>query len=186
MNYEEPAEPAVSDKPKRRWFQFSLKTLLLAVVVMAAALSWYGYRLRILEKERIGLAGTWYGAVDSVTVATFDIDKDGIDLLMPSNGVGRINFQMPGPHGGLSLGIYRCDGEKMTVAQAEPGQPRPTSFEEVPGVSIWTSARKISPESQFLIDTATGQNLMRDRNGNWTVIRRSPTSSAPAPNPPKE
>ena len=169
--------------PKRRWFQFSLKTLLLAVVVMAAALSWYGYRLRILEKERIRLSGTWYGEVDSVTVATFDADKDGIDLLMPSNGVGRINFQMRGPHGGLSLGIYRCDGEKMTVAQAEPGQPRPTSFEKARGVSIWTAMRKISPESEFLIDTAKGQQLMRDRNGNWTVIWSA--SQTPATNPPK-
>ena len=174
----------MSDKPKRRWYQFSLKTLLLAVVVMAAALSWYGYRLRILEKERIRLAGTWYAEVDSVTVATFDADKDGIDLLMPSNGIGRINFQMRGPHGGLSLGIYRCDGEKMTVAQAEPGQPRPTSFEEVRGVSIWTGVRKVSPESQFLIDTAKGQQLMRDRNGNWTVTWSA--SQAPAPNPPKK
>jgi hypothetical protein len=169
--------------PKRRWFQFSLKTLLLAVVVMAAALSWYGYRLRIIEKERIRLAGPWYAEVDSVTVATFDADKDGIDLLMPSNGIGRINFQMRGPHGGLSLGIYRCDGEKMTVAQAKPGQPRPTSFEEVRGVSIWTGVRKVSPESQFLIDTAKGQQLMRDRNGNWTVIWSA--SQTPAPNPPK-
>ena len=169
--------------PKRSWFQFSLKTLLLAVVVMAAALSWYGYRLRILEKERIRLAGTWYGEVDHVTVATFNADKDGIDLLMPSNGVGRINFQIPGPHGGLSLGIYRCDGEKMTVAQAEPGQPRPTSFEKVRGVSIWTAMRKISPESEFLIDTAKCQQLMRGTNGNWTVIWSA--SQAPAPNPPK-
>ena len=165
--------------PKRRWFQFSLKTLLLAVVVMAAALSWYGYRLRILEKERIRLAGTWYAEVDSVTVATFDADNDGIDLLMPNNGVGRINFQRSD---GLSLGIYRCDGEKMTVAQAEPGQPRPTSFENVSGVSIWTSVRKVSPESQFVLDTATNQTLMRGRNGNWTAM---PNSPAPAPNPPK-
>ena len=65
----------MSEKPKRRWYQFSLKSLLLAVVVMAAALSWYGYRLRILEKERIRLAGTWYAEVDSVTVATFDADN---------------------------------------------------------------------------------------------------------------
>jgi hypothetical protein len=173
----------VSAKPKRRWFQFSIKTLLLTIVIMAAALSWYGYRLRILEKERIRLAGTWYGEVDHVTVATFDTDKDGIDLLNPSNGVGRINFQMRGTHGGLSLGIYRCDGEKMTVAQAEPGQPRPTSFEKVRGVSIWTATRKISPESQFLIDTARGRNLMRDTNGNWTAL---PRSSAPAPKLPSK
>jgi Leucine rich repeat len=30
----QPAKPSVSDKPKRRWFQFSLKTLLVALTLL--------------------------------------------------------------------------------------------------------------------------------------------------------
>jgi hypothetical protein len=32
----QPAEPDMSEKPKRRWFQFSLKTLLVTVTVALA------------------------------------------------------------------------------------------------------------------------------------------------------
>jgi hypothetical protein len=165
--------------PSRRWYQFGLRSLLAVVFVLAVASAWYGYRLRLIEHERSRLAGLWYVSIDDLLVTAFDIDNERIGLLIPNNGVGRINFQIPGPGGGLSLGIYRCDGEKMTVAQAEPGQPRPTSFEKVRGVSIWTGARSVSPEERGL--------LVKRMPSNWEFRSRVtlPTSQATAPNQPK-
>ncbi len=52
-NEVQPAKPAMSDKPKRRWFQFSLKTLLVATVLIAGPAARIGYlRERALFHER--------------------------------------------------------------------------------------------------------------------------------------
>jgi hypothetical protein len=48
----QPAEPAVSDKPKRRWFQFSLRALLIGITVGSVALGWYMYRWRRQQAEQ--------------------------------------------------------------------------------------------------------------------------------------
>src|SRR5258706_13041901 len=41
----QPAEPAVSDKPKRRWYQFSVSSLLL-VVTLSAITTGFGFCLK--------------------------------------------------------------------------------------------------------------------------------------------
>src|SRR5436189_4677976 len=105
----QPAEPAVSEKPNRHWYQFSLRTVLLAFVVMAVAASWYGYRLRLLEQERRileherqQLAGKWemmpdirQGIVSRFSrlkaVQTIDFNDSAHQLLVPSGGLGRID-----------------------------------------------------------------------------------------------
>ena len=44
----QPAEPAVSEKPKRRWFQFSLRTMLLAITSAGILCGWVAnYRCRM-------------------------------------------------------------------------------------------------------------------------------------------
>jgi len=137
-------------KPKRRWYQFGLRTLLALVFVVAAGSAWYGYRLRLIEQERSRLAGTWYARWDSTPLLiapqpSFDVSDKGVDLHVPYGGIGRIDFKM-GDGSGVSRGIYRWDGDTITVAQANPNQPRPTSFEKADGISIWTGIRKAPAE----------------------------------------
>ena len=53
----QPAEPAVSDKPKRRWYQFSLRTLLLAMtfagIVFGTVLPWRVHRQFCLSRAEL-------------------------------------------------------------------------------------------------------------------------------------
>ena len=49
---ERPAEPAVSDKPKRRWFQFSLKTLCAALVVASVTFGIWKRCIEPAEQQR--------------------------------------------------------------------------------------------------------------------------------------
>jgi len=43
-------------KPKRRWYQFSLRTLLVLVTLFAVACSWYAYEMREAAKRRAAIA----------------------------------------------------------------------------------------------------------------------------------
>ena len=127
--------------PQRSWFQFSIRTLLLVFVVIAATASWYGYRQRLLELERRQLSGKWEITVHGHVIQTFDFSDQSLRLLVPAQGVGRVDFQMA--HGtGLSRGIYRWEGDELTVAQAHPGHPRPTAFEKSEWVNVWKATRR--------------------------------------------
>ena len=152
--------------PNRRWLQFSLKTLAAVVVLIAAASSWYGHRLRLLEHERKQLAGKWEILFHGRVFETFDLNDADHQLLVPSGSVGRVDFRMLDGTG-VSRGIYSWKGDEITVAQAFPNRPRPTSFEETEGVSIWKAVRRRPVEW-------------------WTDRSKMPSSSAPAPNPPSE
>ena len=57
------SEQPVTPDPKRRWYQFRLRTLLIAIVVFSAACAFVGYEFRIvshrqslLENARANLA----------------------------------------------------------------------------------------------------------------------------------
>jgi hypothetical protein len=135
----------VNTQPKRRWYQFGLRSFLAFIFALAVASAWYGNRIRLLEQERARLAGKWYARVEAVPLVlaplpSFDVDSQGVDLHVPYGGVGRIDFQLKNS-AGVSRGIYRWDGDTITVTQSQPNQPRPKSFEEADGVSIWTGVR---------------------------------------------
>lgn len=134
---------------KTRWYQFSLRTLLAVVTFLAIVSGWYGYRLRLVEQERSRLAGKWHLRWDNQPLLIdskqpfIDVSEEGVDLLVPRGGIGWIDFQLA--EGGISRGIYRCEGNTITVAQGDSNQPRPTSFENINGVSVWTGVRKPLP-----------------------------------------
>ncbi len=132
-------------KPKRRWFRFSLRTLFVLVTIVGTATGLYVHRLRIIKLEREKLAGTW--TFDNGLVSAFPVDM--CEVGMPSNGTGRIDFHMnfpvklpDGTSANLSKAIYDVDGDRLRIAQAYPGEPRPTTFEKTnPKVNVFSGKR---------------------------------------------
>jgi len=53
------------DKPKRRWFQFRLRTLLIVIALLATALGWLGWQLRFIRSRRMAMDETRKWAVET-------------------------------------------------------------------------------------------------------------------------
>ena len=49
-----PANP----KPKRRWFQFSLKSLGVLVALICVGLAWLAYERSVVQERREAIAGS--------------------------------------------------------------------------------------------------------------------------------
>jgi hypothetical protein len=125
-----------STKPKRRWYQFSLKSLLVLMAIAAIAIAWYTHRQRILNGERAKIVGNWdFGPPFPNGVMTFS--ETDFDVEMPKDGIGRIIFHSTA---GDSLGIYRILGNKLEVAQNEVGKPWPESFDKS-RYSVWNAVK---------------------------------------------
>jgi hypothetical protein len=50
--YDQPTSPAESPKPRRRWFQFSLRTLLVVTVLFSFTAAWYGNNYLRIKRQR--------------------------------------------------------------------------------------------------------------------------------------
>ena len=46
----------MTDKPKRRWYQFSLRTLFIITTLFAIPCSWYAYEMNEAAKRRAAIA----------------------------------------------------------------------------------------------------------------------------------
>ena len=68
------AEPPKADPPKRkrRWFQFSLRTLLLSTVILGAVAGWFGKRIEQRRREREAVSAV----VKLGGRAVYDYEKD--------------------------------------------------------------------------------------------------------------
>src|SRR5262245_12117282 len=52
----QPAKPAVSEKPKRRWLQFSLRTMLVVMTLASVGLGWLAYERNEVRKRQEAIA----------------------------------------------------------------------------------------------------------------------------------
>ena len=43
-------------RPRRRWYQFSLRTLLIVVAVSTVPLGWFAWEIQQRRRERAGIA----------------------------------------------------------------------------------------------------------------------------------
>ncbi len=62
-------------KPKRRWFQLRLRTLLVLVTLAAAPLTWAGWEVDQRRREKLAFA--WVEKVGGVGGGNFDLSKRG-------------------------------------------------------------------------------------------------------------
>ena len=90
-----PAGPDVSEKPKRRWFQFSLKTLLFAITVIGFLLG-VGGRAFYLTKRAEFHDGEYLRCIDSMLSIYHEkhgdqaVDQKSFDELIGPDGTTRI------------------------------------------------------------------------------------------------
>jgi hypothetical protein len=137
-------------KPKRRWSTFSLRTLLVLVAIVGIATGWYVNRLRIIKLEREKLAGKW--VLDDGRILEFSVDH--CDIGVPSDGIGQMDFHMnppvtlpDGTRTNLSRAIYQINGNQIRIAQSDPGNPRPSNFEEGNGkANVFSGERTAAPK----------------------------------------
>jgi hypothetical protein len=127
--------------------RFSLRALLLTVLLLAIGLSWYGYYTRVMHRERELLSGTWRMVHDDGTPVLIHGKEQTMGFLnrettlrMPRGDVGWIDFQGPGWKA-PSRGIYRREGQRVRFAQSEIGDPRPTEFDRTKCHTLWLVER---------------------------------------------
>jgi len=92
----------MTEKPKRRWYQFSLRTLLLSVVVASLLSSYVAcyYRLsrRGMEEARQAeMEGFFYVPIDDIIAAGEVTPKHCLLLVLfcPANAIDHLLFGTP-------------------------------------------------------------------------------------------
>ena len=67
----------MTPKPKRRWFQYSLRSLLILVAVLCIGMNWFSNRMRRAERQRAAVKalGERYGTV----LYDFQVDEEGVE-----------------------------------------------------------------------------------------------------------
>lgn len=90
---------------------------------------------------------TWSRDGKTFAGSTIELRPDAIPAaidVLPDGGAAR---------GERVLGIYRLEGDTLTIAMADAGAPRPTSFESAPGVRVTVQTFRREPGSSGPGDT---------------------------------
>src|SRR4029078_4290055 len=115
-------------------FQFSLKWLLLTVLVVSLPLGWLSYKRHLLDVEYRTLRGEWAALAksgDPIIVngqeLVMEITPRTTTLVDVSSDIRSIDFHTSK---GNSEAIYRCEGDRIRIRQVSEGARRPASFDK--------------------------------------------------------
>src|SRR4051794_5204364 len=65
----------MSEQPKRRWYQFSLRTLLIGVTLLAVPCAYVGWQIRIVRARRALRASDFAFFYRAIDMAFFEAEK---------------------------------------------------------------------------------------------------------------
>jgi hypothetical protein len=138
----------------RRWFRFSLKTLLVLVTILGSFLGWFGVQLRWIHDRREALR--WI-----IDIRARQLARDSGSLVPPEKGVYVSHAGITAP---WSLGILGESGvERLEVYQDWLNPDARYSLNEL---------RVLFPEAEVI---ATTQRRREPRRGEWLI--RLPTTA---------
>ena len=95
------APNAALPKPRRRWYQFTLRTLLIAVTVAGCGLGWLGFKIRAAREQQAAIAVIYELGGRTLYADEFDADGNYVPCAAP---------ELPGPQwlqGVLGADFYR-------------------------------------------------------------------------------
>lgn len=72
--------PEPDAQPKRRWFQYSLRTLLIFMVVLSFLFAWAGYKVREAVEQKEALE-----AIGAVAFYGYEHELDATGKLIPDS-----------------------------------------------------------------------------------------------------
>src|SRR3989304_4472289 len=112
-------------------FRFGLRILLLIVLVVVCLGGWCTFRLQQVRQERASPHGKWRHIRENGTPVVF---PDGKNIVVeftednfrvdPFHEPKWLDFRIPGMSK-PSKCIYHREGDRLRIAQASPGAPRP-------------------------------------------------------------
>jgi hypothetical protein len=116
----------------RRTYRFGMRSLLLAILIIALLSAWFGYRYRAVSLEKHLLHGRWlmFNRDDKPMIKPdgtpyiFDFSEASY-AVDPLSEPKRIDFHTPQ---GVSHAIYRWEGDDIVITQVSPGGGRPVDF----------------------------------------------------------
>ncbi len=103
----------ITPTPRRRWLQFSLRTLMVLVVIVSLPLGWFAYRLNLAREQR--------AVIDAIHALGGSTEYDGesgsyTEGSYPSMAFGLDSLGFPDPPGCPALvWLRRCLGEDFFV-----------------------------------------------------------------------
>lgn len=116
----------------RQTYQFSLRSLLIAVLLISIVCAWYGHRIRRVREESRILEGKWQvmreGKPDMLGdkphIVEFSPGNYSVD---PTQNPKWLDFHTAR---GTEHAIYRWEGPRLFVMHMSAGMQRPTSFDQ--------------------------------------------------------
>jgi hypothetical protein len=119
----------------RHTYRFSVRTLLVMVLVICIACAWYGDRRQRVRAEQSLLEGEWYavstdgvpytGGTGKPIIVEFNFVSGG-DAVDPTQNPKWWDIRT---QRGTSHAIYQWEGTRLHVIQVPEGLQRPTSFD---------------------------------------------------------
>jgi hypothetical protein len=115
----------------RRTYRFGIRSLLVAIFIIALVSAWFGYRYRAVSLERHLLHGQWlmFNRDDRPLIKpegtpyTYDFSEVSYTI-DPFTEPKRIYFHTPQ---GTSHAVYRWEGNDVVITQVSPGGGRPVA-----------------------------------------------------------